>query len=77
MDMRVRLPELFNEHDLSPYAVSKQSGGRISMSTIYRLNRLRGRVQNFDNEMLEALCDVFGLKSMDDLLERDRPKRSR
>jgi Fe2+ or Zn2+ uptake regulation protein len=59
--MRLRLPELLEEHTppLTAYAVAKTSGNRISLSTIYRLNRNRGRVANFDGELLEALCDVF------------------
>ena len=63
MRMRLRLPELLREHKppLTPYAVAKASGGRISPSTIYRLTRHRGRVQNFDGELLVALCDVLGL----------------
>ena len=60
---------------MTPYALAKASGGRISMSTAYRLVKLKGRVQNFDADMLEALCDVFAVKSMDQLLERDTAKR--
>ena len=61
MRMRLRLPELLAEHKppMTAYAVAKASKGRISLSTIYRLNRNRGRVANFDGELLEALCDVF------------------
>ena len=63
MRMRLKLPELLTEHKprLTAYAVAKASNGRISLSTIYRLDRSRGRVANFDGELLEALCDVFGL----------------
>jgi DNA-binding Xre family transcriptional regulator len=72
MQMRLRLPELLAEHKppLTAYAVAKASGDRISLSTIYRLNRHRGRVASFDAELLEALCDVFGVGPAA-LLERE------
>lgn len=76
MLMRLRLPELLDERGLSAYALSKRSGGRISMSTAYRLAKLNGRVQNFDAEMLEALCDVLQVEP-GQLMERDKPKRSK
>ena len=44
--------------------------GRISLTTIYRLNRSRGRVASFDAELLEALCDVFRVDPAA-LLERE------
>lgn len=71
MRMRLRLPELLAEHKppLTPYGVAKASKGRISLTTIYRLNRNRGQVASFDRELLEALCDVFGV-SPGALLER-------
>jgi hypothetical protein len=61
MQMRLRVPELLDEHKppLTAYAVAKASGDRISLFTIYRLVRHRGRVANFDADLLEALCDVF------------------
>jgi len=66
--MRLRLPELLAEHKppLTAYAVhkaSKEKDGkpRISLTTIYRLNRNHGHVRNFDGELLEALYDVFGV----------------
>lgn len=76
MLMRLRLPELLDARGLTAYALAKQSEGRISMSTAYRLVRLEGRVQNFDADMLEALCDVLGV-SPGELLEREAPKRGR
>ncbi len=70
MQMRLRLPELLVEHKLTAYAVAIASGDRISLSTIYRLTRNRGRVASFDAELLEALCDVFGVGPAA-LLERE------
>ncbi len=55
--MRVRLPELLG--DMTPYRLAKDSGGRISLSTAYRLVRMKGRLANFDSDMLAALCDVL------------------
>lgn len=74
--MRLRLPELLDEHDLTAYAVAQKSGGRISLSTIYRLTRNGGHVANFDAEMLEALCDVFGV-GPGKILEREPKTRGR
>jgi DNA-binding Xre family transcriptional regulator len=76
MLMRLRLPELLNERGMSAYALAKQSNGRISMPTAYRMARLSGRVQNFDAELLEALCDVLSVEP-GELLERDPVKRKR
>jgi hypothetical protein len=72
MQMRLRLPELLTEHKppLTAYGVAKRSSGRISLSTIYRLCRDEGKVANFDGELMEALCDVFGVGPAA-LLERE------
>lgn len=76
MLMRLRLPELLEERGLSAYRLSKESDGRISMSTAYRLTKLNGRVKNFDADMLEALCDVLKCEP-GDLLERDRKRKGK
>jgi DNA-binding Xre family transcriptional regulator len=70
MLMRLRIPELLAERGLTPYAVARDSGGRISLSTIYRLKDRRGQLDTFAADMLEALCDVLGVKP-GDLFERD------
>lgn len=69
MLMRLRLPELLEARGLSPYALAKASAGRISMSTAYRVVQKKGRLANFDAEMLDAICDVLGVKPAE-LLER-------
>jgi DNA-binding Xre family transcriptional regulator len=78
IEMRLRLPELLDEHDppLTAYAVakSKAAAGRITLSTIYRLVRQKGQVESFDAELLEALCDVLGVQP-GDLLERQRKRK--
>lgn len=76
MWMRLRLPELLDERDLTPYAVAKRSAGRIDPSSLYRLVRQRGQVQNFSGQLLEALCDVLGVEPAE-LLERDGAKRTK
>ncbi len=49
--LRLRLPELLEEREMTPYALAKASRGRISMSTAYRLARLKGRVETFDRSV--------------------------
>ena len=74
--VRLRLPELLEEHGITPYGLAKKSEGRISLSAAYRYVRLRGRLASFDGALLEALCDVLG-EEPGALLERDRKRRSR
>jgi DNA-binding Xre family transcriptional regulator len=74
--MRLRFPELLDERDITPYGLHKQSEGRISLSTAYRITRQRGRVKMFDAELLETLCDVLDA-DVAELLERESPKRRR
>lgn len=73
--MRLRLPELLEQHGLTAHAVAVRSDGRINRATLYRLMRRRGRVQAFDADLLEGLCDVLSVEP-GDLLERDK-KRGR
>ena len=72
--MRLRLPELLRQRHMTAYALSVGSAGRISMSTAYRLVRLRGRVESFDAHVLDALCDVLDVGPAE-LLERQPRKR--
>jgi DNA-binding Xre family transcriptional regulator len=74
--MRLRLPELLEEHETNAYAVAAASNGRISRSTIYRIAKNGGRVANFDAELLEALCDAFDC-GPGELLERESKKSVR
>ena len=78
MEMRLRLPELLDEHTppLTPYAVARASNGRINESTLYRLVRAEGRVGLFNADLCEALCDVLGVRPADLFeLDADKPKR--
>jgi DNA-binding Xre family transcriptional regulator len=72
MRMRLRLPELLEERKppLTAYALAKASNGRISMSTAYRLTKLRGQVATFDRDVLIALCDALHV-GPDQLFSRD------
>jgi hypothetical protein len=62
MLMRLRFPELLEEHDLTAYEVAKRSNKRISRSWAYRAKKLRGKLGTFGAVELEALCDVFGVE---------------
>jgi hypothetical protein len=75
--VRLRIPELLHENDLTPYRLSKRSDGRISLSTAYRLTRLRGRVKTFDAELLEVLCDVLRIRNPGQLFELEGPRTGR
>lgn len=68
--MRIRLPELMEKRGLTRYALAKQSGGRISLSTAYRLVEMEGDLETFGNAILEALCDVLQVEPSE-LFERD------
>lgn len=74
--MRLRLPELLDEEQITAYRLAKDSGGRISLSTAYRTVRMRGRLANFDAQMLEAMCDVLRI-GPGDLFERTPAKKNR
>lgn len=69
VSVRIRVPELFEEHNLTAYAIAQRSEGRISPSTLYRLARSRGAVRYLDADLLDALCDVLGV-APGELLER-------
>lgn len=74
MAMRLRLPELLRERGMTPYAFSKATKGRVSLSTAYRIVRMKGRLATFQATVLEAICD--GLKvAPSELFEIDRHRR--
>lgn len=76
MEMRLRLPELLAEHDVTAYELARRSEGRILPSTLYRLVRSRGKVKFIDSDLLEALCDLLKVEP-GALLEREKPKARR
>lgn len=67
--MRLRVAELLAEHDMTPYQLAKESEGRLSLSTCYRL--ARGDVDKISTSTVEALCDVFGIKDPGPLFARE------
>ena len=71
--VRLRINELLTARDLTPYFLSKNSGGRISLSTAYRLARLNGVVKTFDAEVIDALCDIFRVEP-GELFLREQPR---
>ena len=72
--VRLRFPELFTEHQITPYGLAKRSKGRISLSTAYRLRRIRGKLHAFDAALCDAICDVLGIEPKD-LFERGRGRK--
>jgi DNA-binding Xre family transcriptional regulator len=71
MDVRIRFRELLKEKELTTYAVARDSDGRVSLSTAYRLKRRNGKLETYSSDLLEALCDVFGVDP-GELLERTK-----
>ena len=59
MHLRLRIPELLIERKMTPYALAKQSDGRVSPTSAYRLVRRRGRLRYYDSRLLETLCDLL------------------
>ena len=74
MDVRLRFPELLDEHGLTPYSLAKRSNGRISLSTAYRLARLKGGLKLFEADLLETLCDLLHV-GPGELFECDRKRK--
>jgi hypothetical protein len=72
MQVRLRLRELLKEHKYSAYRLAKESEGRISLSTIYRLKKSGGRLEYYSSELCEAICDVLGITDLNQLFERDK-----
>ena len=73
--MRLRIPELLTARDITPYALAKRSGGRVSLSTVYRLVERQGRLQTYSSDLLDTLCDVLQVEP-EELFERNTPKRT-
>ncbi len=73
--MKIRVPALLRERGWTAYELSKRSDGRISMSAAYRLASEDWKCVSA--EVLEALCDVFGIRDPGPLFERSAPKPGR
>ena len=74
MPIRLRFPELLKERGLTGYALSVATGGRISLSTVYRWVRARGRVATIDTGLLEALCEALDARP-EDVIEFEGTRR--
>lgn len=59
--MRLRVPELLAERDMTAYGLYKASNGRISLSAAYRL--ATGEFRAISKEVLETLCEIFELSN--------------
>lgn len=68
--MRLRVPELLADRQMTPYALHKASGGRISLSAAYRL--ASGEFRAVSSSVLDALCDVFEIDDPGPLFRRER-----
>lgn len=71
--MRLRVPELLAGRKMTAYAMHKASGGRISLSMAYRL--AKGKFGTISGDVLEALCDIFGIEDPGPLFLRERGAR--
>ena len=76
MPIRLRFPELLQERGLTGYALSVATGGKISMSTVYRWVRARGRIHTIDTDLLEALCEAVDAEPAE-VIELERKRRHR
>ena len=74
MTIRLRFPEFLEERGLTGYRLSVATRGRVSLSTIYRWVRARGRVRTIDAALLEAIIEAFDA-SLDELLEVEGKRR--
>lgn len=76
MDMRIKITELLESKGWTWYTLAQESDKRISPSAAYRLVEANGEIKRFDAKLLDALCDTFGIKDMNLLIERE-PKKKR
>lgn len=75
--MYIRLAELMAEHGIeNAHDLSKRSGGRIPITTAYRIVRNQGQLDKRLSALLEGLCEVFDVEPCE-LLAREKPKRRR
>ena len=74
MTIRLRFPELLQEHDVTGYRLVQLSDRRLAMSTVYRWIRCKGKVgRSLDLVALEALCDALDVEP-GEVVERVRRK---
>ncbi len=69
--MHIRLAELMDSHGITnAHELATRSGGRIPVTTAYRLLANGGRLDKRLSGLLEGLCEVFGVEPCE-LLERE------
>jgi DNA-binding Xre family transcriptional regulator len=71
--MRLRIPELYTERNQSAYQIARDSGGRLTEATLYRIAREKGAVKFVSLDVLQGLCDVFKVEPAE-LFEYQRRK---
>jgi hypothetical protein len=77
MDVRLRIPELMAARGWkTAYALSRESGGRITLPRAYRLVKSEGRLDTFGADVLELLCATFGV-TPGELFETDAEESAR
>ena len=72
--VKLRVPDLMRQADMTAYRLAAESGGRISRRTAYRLSV--GEKETLRLEELAALCDVFGLTNVGELFELRQGRRA-
>lgn len=74
--MRLRIPELYTERQKTAYEVARDSGGRLTEATLYRIAREHGQVKFVSLGVLQALADVFEVEPQELFVyERQAVKR--
>lgn len=70
--VRLKLPEILEELDWTPYRLAKELG--MTEPAVYRLVNRRGQFARLSATMLDRLCEVTG-KGPGELLEWGPNKR--
>lgn len=78
MDIRIRLDNYLDNHDLTPYRLAQVTKGRAAQGSIYAL--ARGDLKRLDLNTLAAVIDALEQLTgervtFDDLLERVEPSQ--
>lgn len=58
--MRLRVPELLAEREMTAYRLHKLSGGRLSLSSASRL--ARGEWKCLSSDVMDVLCEVLDVE---------------
>jgi len=72
--MRLRVAEILAERGMTTYRLAQASGGRISLTTAYRL--AKDRWVCLPRDVLDALCDVLSV-SPGELFEREKARKGK